>query len=436
MSTIEGILNDTPLPDFVEARQKFDSAHLDEEGIRRRIREQTGENSYFENIPSEARVAITAGSRGIRHIDVVLNELVRILKGRNLRPFIVAAMGSHGGDPEGRRAILSHLGIRENRVGAPIVASEELTEVGRAADGRTVYADTFAFESDAVVVVNRIKSHTAFHAPVESGLQKMLAIGLGKQRGADSCHVRGFDGMYENVTEFASVILEKMKVPFGIGILENAYGEVYDCIVVPGAEIKTREPELLSVARTRLPKLLLDDIDVLIVTEMGKDISGSGMDTNVIGRYPTPHITGGPKIAKIAVLDLTPGSEGSAHGVGFADFISQGLFEKIDRDKTYPNCLTNKVVAPAKIPPIMPNDRLAVKAAVKTCPTVDPERIRAVWIKNTHDLEYIYISKALIGEAESLSNMEILGGPVGGESLFVENRRKEDLWKRHGTEKT
>jgi hypothetical protein len=408
MSVIENILDPVELPEFFEARQIFDSTCLRPEDIREKIGRIIAADRISKTLRPGDRVAITAGSRGISHIDLILAETVRQITKHGARPYIVACMGSHGGNAAGQRKVLEDLGITEERVGAPVIASDDLVIAGHSADGRPVYVDKFTFESDALVVVNRVKPHTAFRAPVESGLQKMLAVGLGKQKGADACHVKGFEGMYENVTSFASVILEKLPVAFGIGVLENAYGRVYDCVALPGKEIAAKEPELLEKARALMPKILFEDFDVLIVDEMGKDISGSGMDTNVIGRYPTPEITGGPRISKIAVLDLTAASEGNAHGAGFADFISRKLFDKIRMDATYPNCLTNKVVPPAKIPPVMPSDLYAVKAALKTCGVPDPSAVRAVWIKNTHDLEKVLISSALVTEAIRNSEIEIL----------------------------
>jgi hypothetical protein len=413
MSAIETILDPVELPEFFEARQVFDSACLGPEEIRDKIARIIAAEGISKTLNPGARVAITAGSRGISHIDIILAETAKQIKKYGARPYIVACMGSHGGNAAGQRRVLEDLGITEERVGAPVISSDDLVIAGRSADGKPVYVDRFAFESDAIVVVNRIKPHTAFRAPVESGLQKMLAIGLGKQKGADACHAKGFEGMYENVTGFASVILENLPVAFGIGILENAYGRVYDCAALPGRSIAALEPELLEKARTLMPKILFEEFDVLIVEEMGKDISGSGMDTNIIGRYPAPGITGGPRISKIAVLDLTAASEGNAHGAGFADFISRKLFDKIRMDAMYPNCLTNKVVPPAKIPPVMPNDIYTIKAAVKTCGVTDPSKIRAVWIKNTHDLERITISSALLSEARENIRIE-----VGEKRLF------------------
>ncbi|TFG89755.1 MAG: DUF2088 domain-containing protein [Syntrophobacterales bacterium] len=409
MSIIEGILADIRLPAFARANQLFDTACLDEEAIRRKIIGISENESIFGTIKPGARVSITAGSRGITHMDVILRELVAQLKKRGARPYIVACMGSHGGNASGQKKILQNLGITEEQTGAQIISSDELIVVGHTSDGRSVYADKFAAESDAVIVVNRVKPHTAFRAPVESGLQKMLAIGLGKQKGADACHIRGFEGMYENVRDFSHVIVSHLPVAFGLGIIENAYGEVFDCVALAGPDIPVEEPKLLEMARALMPKLLFDDIDVLVVGEMGKDISGSGMDTNIIGRYPTSGMIGWPRIGKIVTLDLTDASEGHAHGMGFANFISRKLFDKIDMDKTYTNCLTNKVDAPAKIPPVMPNDLCAIKAAIKTCRTTDPEEIRAVLIKNTHDLERIYISKALAAEAASNAGVVLTG---------------------------
>lgn len=408
MSVVESILSRVELPRFAPVRQHFSRDRLDPDAIRRRIADQVRSEGLLSAIRQGDVVAITAGSRGIRHIDAILRAVADLLRERGASPYVVACMGSHGGAAAGQKRVLEHLGVTEESVGAPVVASDELAVVGTACDGRTVYADAGVCRADALVVVNRVKPHTAFRAPVESGLQKMLAIGLGKQKGADACHEKGFDGMYENITRFAEVVLGRLCVPFGVGILENAYGDIRDCVALPGAAIPREEPKLLLRARELMPRLFIDSLDVLVVSEMGKDISGSGMDTNVIGRYPTPYLSGGPSIGRIAALDLTEASRGSAHGVGFADFVSEKLFAKMDRDMTYPNCLTNKVAGPAKIPPIMPNDKCAVAAAVKTCANPGPETIRAMWIRNTHDLETVYVSSALLDEVGARPDMTVL----------------------------
>lgn len=411
MSIVENILADVALPAFAPARQRFDSACLDDGGIRALLESRLLGEGLLDWVRPGWKVAVTAGSRGICRVAFITKTVTDLLARRGAKPYIVGCMGSHGGDAAGQRNILAHLGITGEYLGVPVLTSDKVVAAGTTPDGRIVFADASVAETDALVVVNRIKPHTAFHAPVESGLQKMLAVGLGKRHGAQACHVRGFDGMYDNVTRFARVIMERFNVALGVGIIENAYGEVADCAVMRGSEIAAREPALLERARALMPRLLIDKLDVLVVSEMGKDISGSGMDTNIIGRYPVPGMTGGPDIDKLAALALTDGSEGNAHGVGFADFISARLFRRIDMERTYPNCLTNKVAAPAKIPPVMPNDRCAVQAAVKICAQSAPEKIRAMWIRNTHALDRVYLSPALLPEAEKIAGLEVCGPP-------------------------
>ncbi len=341
------------------------------------------------------RIGITAGSRGIDQIAPLLARLAAIVRERGAEPFIVPCMGSHGNTAKGQLDILAGLGITPATVGAPLVSRDELVIVGTASDGRPVYMDRFLWETDGVIVVNRIKAHTAFHGPIESGLLKMMAVGMGKQKGAAACHRDGFSGILEKIMATSQVVLASGKICFGLAVLENAYGQLCRLEAMPGEEISRREPLLLKEAKELMPSIPFDAIDLLIVDEIGKDISGSGMDTNVIGRYPTPGMTGGPMVEQLVALALTPASEGSGHGMGFADFVSARLLRALNLEKTYPNGLTNRTSSPAKIPPVMPNDRCAIQAALCCLSPRDTLSIRAVRIKNTHQLGEFFISPAL-----------------------------------------
>lgn len=355
------------------------------------------------------KIGITAGSRGIDKLDQVMALVVQNIKGRGGIPFLVPCMGSHGVNAEGQVKVLEGIGITEALVGAPIISQEEVVELEASPGGRTAYMDRVLYESDGIIVVNRIKAHTAFHGPVESGLCKMMAVGMGKQKGAASCHYRGFTGMYETVKRTADTILATGKILFGIGLLENAYGQLCFLEAIPSGNIVKREPELLLRAKEYAPSLPFDSMDLLIVDEMGKDISGSGMDTNVIGRYPVPGMTGDLKIGQIVALSLTKASEGSGHGMGFADFVSARLAASLDLEKTYTNGLTNRTCGPAKMPPVMPNDRTAIQAAARSCFMEDISKIRAVRIKNTHDLERLCVSPTLLACAKR--HLKVLRGP-------------------------
>jgi hypothetical protein len=333
---------------------------------------------------------------------------VQFLKGLGAKPFIVPSMGSHGGaTAEGQRAVLEHLGITEKSVGAEIRSSMEVVKIGELPNKLPVYVDKFASHADGIVVINRVKPHTAFRGPVESGIMKMISIGLGKQKGAEACHQLGFKYMAENVPAMAKVIMKEKPLLFGVATIENSFDKVAVVEVLSPEEIIDKEPELQIKAKSLLPKLFFEQLDVLVIDEIGKNISGDGMDPNITGRYPTPYAYGGPEVNKMVVLDLTPQSEGNANGVGTADFTTQRLLDKMDREGTYANGLTSTVVAPTKIATTLANDREAIQASIKTCNILDFENVKLVRIKNTLDISEIEVSEALLDDIREHENMEI-----------------------------
>jgi len=287
----------------------------------------------------------------------------------------------------------------------------EVVEIGRLANGLPVYIDKLAASADGIVLLNRVKPHTAFRGENESGLVKMITIGLGKQRGADSAHAFSFKYMAEHIVLMAEIALSRLPFLFGVATVENAYDEIAVVEAVPAREIIAADKRLLVVAKENMPRLLFDPIDVLVVDEIGKNISGDGMDPNITGRYPTPYASGGPDIAKIVVLDLTPETHGNANGMGAADFTTQRLVDKIDYASTYANSLTSTVTGPIKIPMILATDRDAIQAAIKTCNARRLDQARVVRIKNTLSLGEILISESLLEEARSLPAVTILSEP-------------------------
>ncbi|MCL6637432.1 MAG: nickel-dependent lactate racemase [Alicyclobacillus sp.] len=397
--TIRRLLDPIPLPRGVRVRQRFDDTHLADPQAA--LRAQLHQPGCLDAVQRGQRVAVAVGSRGIACLAELTKTLVDALVEVGALPFIVPSMGSHGGaTAEGQKAVLARLGIDEAGMGVPVRSSMEVVEIGRLENGLPVYVDRLAAtEADAIVVINRVKPHTAFRGPVESGLQKMLAIGLGKQRGAEACHQLGFQHMATHVPQMAQMILARLPVVFGVAVIENAYDQVCRVAVVPAKEIPAREPALLEEARMRMPRLLFDPIDVLVIDYIGKNISGDGADPNITGRYPTPYAHGGPEVNKMVVLDLTDASEGNANGVGTADFTTQRLMDKADWTATYMNGLTSTVVAPTKIPTVLDNDRYAIQAAIKTCNILDYERCRLVRIRDTLHLGEVWISEALLPEA-------------------------------------
>ncbi|BCU83006.1 hypothetical protein JIR001_27890 [Polycladomyces abyssicola] len=423
MGVLEELLRDVPLPRMVRVRQRFDDSRL--EDWERKLIRQLQQPDLRGRLSPGARVAVAVGSRGIDRIDEVTRVIVTELRKTGAAPFIVPAMGSHGGaTAEGQRAVLAKLGIREETVGAPICSSMEVVRVDTLPNGLPVYADKAAAEADAIVVINRIKPHTAFRAKIESGLMKMISIGLGKQKGAEACHRLGFGQMAENIVDMGRILISRLPIVFGVALVENAYDQLCHVEVVLSDQIETREPTLLEMAKSRMPRLLFPDLDVLVIDRIGKNISGDGMDPNITGRYPTPYAQGGPRVNKMVVLDLTSETGGNANGVGTADFTTQRLVDQMDNIATYANGLTSTVVAPTKIPTTLPNDRLAVQAAVKTCNILDLHLVKLVRIRDTLHLGEIRISETLLPEAEQHPDVEVLSQPepmqFDGEGNFTD----------------
>ena len=409
MSAVDELLRDIPIPRMLKAVQRFARPVVDDVGgiLTKKLRGPLGA------IRPGWSVAITAGSRGISNMPLVLRTVAREVRAAGGEPFLFPAMGSHGGaTAEGQAHMLKGLGVTEESVGAPIRSTMETVRLGTAANGSPVYLDRYADEADAIIVVNRIKPHTSFRGPYESGIMKMIAIGMGKQKGADFAHRMGFGHMAENVPAIARVVLEKKNVLCAVGLLENAYHETAQVEVMAPGEVEEREPLLLRHVWEQLyPRLLFDSLDVLILDELGKDISGTGFDTNILGRYHTPYASGGPEIARIAVLDVTEKSHGNVNGVGMLDFTTRRLFDKMDFDQTYPNSLTSTVPLSVKLPMVLKNDRQAIQAAIKTCGVPDRARVRMARIRNTMELEEIEISESLRAQADERPGLEVRGAP-------------------------
>jgi hypothetical protein len=410
MEIIEQLLRDIPLPRMVKIRQNFHAPELADTASA--VWQAIQDADVLSRISPGDRVAIAVGSRGVADIPILTRETVRAVKSVGGQPFIVPAMGSHGGaTAEGQIEVLEQLGVTEEVVEAPIISSMDVVEVGRLPNGLPVYIDKNAYEANKVIVINRIKPHTAFRGPVESGLMKMITIGLGKQKGAEAAHAYSFKYMAEHVLEMAKITLSKVPIIFGLGTLENAYDRPAKVVAVPAEKLETEEPALLLEAKSLMPKILFSPIDVLIVDEIGKDISGDGMDPNITGRYATPYASGGPEVSRIVVLRLTEKTHGNANGIGMADMTTRALFNEIAWEKGYANALTSTVTAVIKVPMILETEEMAVKAAIKTCNAFDLASARVVRIKNTLDIKEIWISESLLAEAKGREDVEILTEP-------------------------
>ncbi|MDR1278676.1 MAG: nickel-dependent lactate racemase [Treponema sp.] len=417
MSFIEDILSDIPLPRVVKIRQKFDRPVIaDVESL---LSSKLGASGFLTKIKPGMRIAITAGSRGVTNLPLALRTLVREIKKAGGQPFIFPAMGSHGGaTAEGQRAMVEGMGITEEYTEAPIISSMETIRIGTASNGLPVFVDKNAWAADGVIIVNRIKPHVGFRGRYESGCVKMIAIGLGKQKSAENCHRRGIGKLEENFVAVATEVLKFPKIFFSVALMENPYHETYRVEVIEREKLLEIEPALQAEAKTMTPKFHFNPLDVLILDEIGKNISGSGFDNNIVGRFHTPFATpfiksgsDTQRITRIIALDLSKETKGNGNGIGILDFTTKRAFDKFDFEQTYPNCLTSTVPVSVKIPMVLNNDKLAIKSAIKTCNIDDFRDVRLVRVKNTLCMDLIEISENLLEEAKGNPLVEILGEP-------------------------
>ena len=404
------------LPRMVEVRQKIHAPRL--EDFIGEIRKELNRVNLSEKIKPGDEIAITAGSRGIAHYREILSTVIGEVKKAGGKPFLVPAMGSHGGaTPEGQLAVLRELEITSETMGVPIRATMEVDEIGRLENGVPVYVDRNALKADGIIVVNRVKPHTDFKGEIESGLMKMLVIGLGKQKGAEMIHSYRSEGYHKLLPEAARLMLKKLPIIVGLAIVENAFHEIAIVKAIEPENIEEEEKKLLKKAKSLIARIPFKDIDVLIIDEIGKNISGTGMDTNVVGRFwlPGEYEPSAPKIKRIVVLDLTEETQGNAIGIGLADITTKRLVDKIDYQATFVNALTAGHVEGSKTPVFLPNDREAITIALRTCGPIDPREAKVVRIRNTLNLERMWISEGLLKTLESdpelKEKIEVLGEP-------------------------
>jgi hypothetical protein len=427
MDILTSLLQNVALPRMIRVRQIFpDDALPDVAGA---IRQQFREPAIAGRIGATKRIAVAVGSRGLADLPLLVSVVIDELKARGALPFIVPAMGSHGGaTAEGQSALLAALGVTEASAGCPIVSSMSTVELGRLPNGLAVLIDEMAMQADGIVVINRIKPHTSFSGPSESGLVKMIAIGLGKQKGADSCHAAGYGQMAGNILDMARIKLAKAPILFGVATVENAYDRIAKIRLVPAEEIMETDQRLLLEAKANMPCISFNPLDVLVVDQMGKEFSGTGMDPNITGRASTPFIVAKQTVSKMVVLDLSETTRGNATGVGLADICTRRLVDKIDFGTTYANHITATALGGAKIPMTMASDRLAIQAAVKTCNAKDVGRLRLVRIRNTLHLDTIRISEAMLGEALRHPDIAVDGEPEEWEFGSLGNLEGIGAW--------
>ncbi|MBU5626126.1 DUF362 domain-containing protein [Oscillibacter sp. MSJ-2] len=419
MEFIDRALKDVEFPRIVKIRQNFDPFYIKD--VPAAVRAGVEKLSGYAAIQPGQRIAITGTSRGVDRMPEVLRTVVELVKAKGAEPFIIPAMGSHGGaTAEGQRNMLAGLGVTEETMGVPILATMDVELIAHISDGRPVYVDKYAHEADGIILVNRIKNHTGFRGDYESGLMKMMAIGLGKQRGAKNYHSTGFKYMGKTIAEVGNTVLKKEKILFGVGVIENSHGKLSDIACLEPNEIPVVEKELLKLAHSYLPRPFFDKADVLVVQEIGKDVSGTGMDSNVIGRYNNEYVSS-PEISytRIVVLDLSEHTNGNGNGMGFADYTTRRFFNKLSLEQTYPNVITSAHSMTVRIPMIIDTDKLAIAAALQACLVQEGEKPKVGFILNTKDLDTIYISESLLDEARACPHVEVVGEPF--DIPFTEN---------------
>ncbi len=425
---VRGLSYDAPFPSMLPVRQRFEAPQLGD------VARATAEalEPLRARVTAGMTVAVTAGSRGIHDKAAVVRSAGEWLRSVGAEPFVVPAMGSHGGaTAEGQVTMLAELGMTEQSLGMPIHATMDTVDLGRVPDGPTAYLDRYAAAADAILVINRVKAHTDFKGDIESGLAKITAIGLGKQRGAEGIHRYGPANLGSWIPKVARRIIDTGKMLGGLAILENAFDRAARIELVEPDQIGgLREQELLREAKGLMATLPFDHLDVAVIDVMGKDKSGSGMDTNVIGRMM---IRGSaefdrPNITNIAVLDVSDASHGNAIGLGLADFIPFRILERINLRSCYINAMTSGLGGPQRgqIPMAMPTDRDAVAAAILTCGRADLENARVVRMPDTLDLEHLLVSESLRDQVEADAALEIVGD---GAPMSFDDEGQIEKWR-------
>ena len=391
---IAGGLN-IELPKMIQVKQKFETKKLG--SVSDAVVKEFLRPEIKQKIKPGMKIAVGCGSRGVANIAECTKTVVDQLKSLGANPFIFPAMGSHGGaTADGQREVLAGYGITEQLIGCPVVSDMSVECLGEI-DGMPVYMDKHAASADGIIVIPRVKPHTSFRAPIESGIVKMLTIGMGKIDGATTLHSFGMDVFGDLLPKAAKFIIGKKNFLFAVAMLENAADETAILEAVTADKLFDREPELQALAKQFMPSLQFEEIDVLIVDKIGKNISGSGMDPNITGRNGRGVVWDmKPHVKKIAVLDLTPETHGNATGIGGADVITMKLYNNLDVPKTYANIITSTYLDGGAIPIIMNSDKEAIQLAAKTVVRVKPEDLKIVRIANTLEVVDIQVSTPML----------------------------------------
>jgi hypothetical protein len=422
------------LPRIARVRSSSKQSGLDD--VSKAVETAIAASRLERRLPSGARVAITAGSRGIAEIPRILRAVVATVRSLGYEPFVVAAMGSHGGGTsEGQRRLLAELGITDDAIGCAIRTDMETVVLGTSSIGLPIHFDRNAFEADGIILLNRIKPHTSFTGRFESGLLKMLAVGLGKREGAAQIHKLGLPGLVKLLPEIGEFLLERVPVLLGLAILENAEDRPARIVAVEPDELRDREPGLLDEARALMARLPFDQIDTLIVGELGKNYSGTGLDPNVIGRQRVETMPDLPRpvVTRLAVLDVSPESAGNALGIGLADLTTERLVRAMDPTPMRVNSLTSNFLTRSRIPLALPTDHDVIAACLDTCWRLERDDARMVIIPNTLEISTFWMTSPFTAEVDAHPELkretEFLpipfdsAGNIEQERLFPESQR-------------
>ncbi|NLN06025.1 MAG: hypothetical protein GX167_00190 [Firmicutes bacterium] len=406
---VEGREN-IPLPAMYTIRQRYDATHLTD--VAGHLRRQLAEN-----VPEKERLAgksicLTVGSRGIPHLALLVRTICDVLKEWKARPFIVPAMGSHGGaTAEGQKAILAGYNITEESIGVPVISSMEVVRYGEL-DGIPLYCDKYAYAADGIVVFNKVKPHTDFRGRHESGLAKMVAIGMAKHKGAACFHSFGVDRFADLIPRACELFLATGKLAFGVGVVQNAYDDICHIAVCTAENFLTTDARLQALAKEKIPRFKFKDCDVLIIDEIGKNISGFGFDPNIVGRNSSGNFPGVLNLKRLFIRGLTPESHHNATGLGCADITTRRCLNDVDWVHTWINVLTAGAPAGGRIPLYAENDKEALLIALRTCPGIDYASARVARIKNTLCMDVIQVSEALYQDIKDRDDVEYISGPA------------------------
>lgn len=421
---VSKLLEGVYVPKMFKVRQIFPRPVIQPKEIPMVVEKELSQEKFSKQIKPGMSIAITAGSRGVANVAIITKAIADFVASKGAKPFVVPAMGSHGGaTAEGQLELLAGYGITEEYLGCPIKSSMEVEMIGLTEDGREVVIDKNAAEADGIIISCRIKPHNAFRGKYESGIMKMMSVGLGKQVGAERVHADGMQNIGKNIPIIGKAVIKHAPILFAVPCIENAFDETCKIVGVNADEIVDEEPKLLQEAFRNMSKIIVGECDVLIVDEIGKNYSGTGVDPNITGTFSTKYASGGVKVQRTAMLDLSEPSHGNGLGTGLASVITKRLFDKLDLEKMYPNCITSTVLESARIPCVVASDKEAIQLCIRTCVNIDKEKIRIVRIPNSLHIEHIMLSEVYFDEVKNYPDLEIESEPE-----YLQFNSEGSLW--------